>query len=143
MSVARQTFQWSRRAMTSKKTKQERLNESRMKRARAMTEINTRGGSTPAPPGAIMADPAELSHNNTYASLPRFYVDRVIQCRTCQKEEVWTAEQQKWWYEIAKGHIHSQAVHCRACRDKEKARSDIARLVHQEGLNMKRRKTDS
>jgi len=29
---------------------------------------------------------------------------------------VWTAEQQKWWYEVAKGPIFSVAVRCRECR---------------------------
>jgi hypothetical protein len=29
---------------------------------------------------------------------------------------VWTAKQQKWWYETAHGHIESRAVRCLACR---------------------------
>ncbi|WP_238944985.1 zinc-ribbon domain containing protein [Vandammella animalimorsus] len=30
---------------------------------------------------------------------------------------MWTAKQQKWWYEAAYGPIYSDAKHCRACRD--------------------------
>jgi hypothetical protein len=74
------------------------------------------------PPGAVPADPANLSHNNTYGRLPRFYVDRVVVCRQCAKEEVWPAERQKWWYEEAKGNINTQAVLCRSCRALERQR---------------------
>ncbi|WP_347483885.1 zinc-ribbon domain containing protein [Vandammella animalimorsus] len=30
---------------------------------------------------------------------------------------MWTAKQQKWWYEVAHGPIYSGSKHCRACRD--------------------------
>ena len=55
-----------------------------------------------------MAEAAKLSHNNTYGRLPRFYVDRLVVCRNCGTEEVWTAERQKWWYEEARGNINTQ-----------------------------------
>nr|WP_255784020.1 zinc-ribbon domain containing protein [Lysobacter chinensis] len=48
--------------------------------------------------------------------LPEFYLDRAFTCRDCGEEQVWTARQQKWWYEQALGHIDSRAVRCRACR---------------------------
>src|SRR6185295_13597984 len=89
------------------------------------------------PPGAIVADPLLLSHNNTYSRLPRFYVDKVVQCRQCGKEEVWPAERQKWWYEVAKANINTQAVLCRACRHAEKERKAAARRVHMEGVARK------
>ncbi|WP_238945951.1 zinc-ribbon domain containing protein [Vandammella animalimorsus] len=38
-------------------------------------------------------------------------------CCRCGAQEVWTAKQQKWWYEVAHGPIYSGAKHCRACRD--------------------------
>ena len=58
----------------------------------------------------------------TYGRLPRFYVDRLVVCRRCAREEVWPAERQKWWYEEAKGNINTQAVLCRSCRALEKQR---------------------
>jgi hypothetical protein len=65
-------------------------------------------------------EPADLEvlarHNNTYGVLPSYYLDRPFTCRDCGVEEVWTAKQQKWWYEVAHGHIDSTAVRCRACR---------------------------
>jgi hypothetical protein len=52
-------------------------------------------------------------------------------------EEVWPAERQKWWYEVAKGNINTQAVLCRACRQAEKERKAEARRVHVEGVARK------
>ena len=53
--------------------------------------------------------------------LPRFlalgyYVDLAFVCRDCGAAEVWRAAQQKWWYEVAKGHLYSTAIRCRKCR---------------------------
>ena len=125
--------------MTSTKTKQERLKESALKRAKAVAYIDTRDDYKRLPPGAVPADAAQLAHNNTYGRLPRFYLDRVITCRRCGKEEVWPAERQKWWYEVAKGDINTQAVYCRSCRSQDKARKAEARRVHLDGLARKRK----
>ena len=126
--------------MTSKKTKEDRMRENRLKRAKALSGIDTRDPHVEIPHGAVLAESTELAHNNTYGRLPRFYVDRVIVCRQCHIEEVWPAERQKWWYEAAKGNINSDAVLCRSCRDLEKARKDEAKRVHLKGLAEKSRK---
>jgi len=126
--------------MASRKRKLERLAESALKRAQALSHIDTRDDYARLPPGAVPADPAQLAHNNTYGRLPRFYLDRAIKCRSCGKEEVWPAERQKWWYEVAKGHIHSTAVYCRACRNEDKERKALARKVHLDGLARKRKR---
>ncbi|HWO09736.1 MAG TPA: zinc-ribbon domain containing protein, partial [Polyangiaceae bacterium] len=76
----------------------------------------------------------------TYDLLPRFYVDRAIVCRQCGIEEVWPAERQKWWYEVAKANISAVAVLCRSCREVKKAKRAEARRVHLEGLAKKRAK---
>jgi hypothetical protein len=55
-------------------------------------------------------------HNNTYGLLPEFYFARPFRCRDCGAEELWTAKQQKWWYEVVHGPIDSRAVRCLACR---------------------------
>ena len=123
--------------MTSRKRKQRRTEESKLRRAKALSGINTCDPDIKPPPDAIFADHAHLAHNNAYDSLPLFYVDKVLSCRNCGKEEVWSAQQQKWWYEIAKGNINSKAIHCRACRDMEKKRRDKARKIHLEGLKRK------
>jgi hypothetical protein len=107
--------------MNSQRTQKERGRESALKRAKAMAGIDTRDENVIPPPGAVMADHGQLSHNNTYGRLPRFYVDKVVVCRQCAKEEVWSAQRQKWWYEVAKGNINTQAVLYRSCRGKNKA----------------------
>ncbi|MEB3273959.1 MAG: zinc-ribbon domain containing protein [Prochlorothrix sp.] len=72
------------------------------------------------PERAVKADHSELAHNNTYGRLPEFYIDSPFICIDCGSQEVWTAKQQKWWYETAKGNINSKAVRCRMCRNKIK-----------------------
>jgi hypothetical protein len=92
----------------------------------------------------VAVDESALAPNNSYGA-PKFvyrgyYVDTPFRCKSCGKEEVWTAAQQKWWYEVAKGFVYSTATQCRACRRKEQARRNEARRVHSEGLARKARK---
>jgi hypothetical protein len=63
----------------------------------------------------IPADLSQQAPNNSYGP-PLFYEDYEFTCVDCGRHEVWTAEQQKWWYEVAKGSIYSRAMRCRACR---------------------------
>ena len=76
--------------------KQQRIEESRLQRARQLASIDASDQSVSVPPGAVVADLLQLSHNGTYSPLPLFYVDKVVKCRYCGKEEVWPAERQKW-----------------------------------------------
>lgn len=64
----------------------------------------------------VIADQSQQADNNSY-SPPEFYEDLEFVCVDCGSEEVWTAKQQQWWYEVAKGSIYSRAIRCRACRD--------------------------
>jgi len=84
------------------------------------TMVKRKASTRTLPAGAVLADHNELKHINTYGELPTFYVDKSFVCRDCGVEEIWTAEQQKWLYEVAKGHIDSTAVRCRTCRKKSK-----------------------
>ena len=67
-------------------------------------------------PSALPADHGKLEHINTYGALPDFYIDRPFRCRRCGNREIWKAHSQKWYYEVAKGHIDAVAVECHACR---------------------------
>jgi len=87
--------------------------------------------------GVVLADSKELEHNNTYGILPTYYLDKPFTCIDCGSEEIWTAKQQKWWYEIAKGNINSTAVRCRPCRKIQQEIKAEARRVHLEGLSRK------
>ncbi len=73
----------------------------------------------------VAVDVAVLAPNNSYGR-PDFvergyYVDKPFVCQACGVPETWTAAQQKWWYEVAKGHMYSTARLCRPCRQRERA----------------------
>ncbi|WP_165226745.1 zinc-ribbon domain containing protein [Aquisphaera insulae] len=57
-----------------------------------------------------------------------FYVDTPFVCRSCGEPQVWTAAQQKWWYEVARGDVFSTASLCRPCRQRERARRREAQV---------------
>jgi Probable zinc-ribbon domain len=126
--------------MKSGKQRRLEIKERRLARAKAMVNVYYMDALVhKAPKGAVMADLSVLgSNNNTYGLLPVFYVDRPFACRKCATEEVWTAKQQKWWYEVALGDINTTAVHCRPCRMTERKRVEDARRASAEGLRKKR-----
>ena len=125
--------------MFKKSSKQRRaeIKAKRLEKARkAEGRVDT--FSPNIPENAVAANHAALEHINSYAPLPFFYVDRPFICRDCGIEQLWTAKQQKWWYEIAKGHIDSVAVRCRPCRNLLQDQKNEARRIHLEGLEKKR-----
>lgn len=67
----------------------------------------------------ILADLSQQAKNNSYDP-PQEYRDYQFTCRDCGRVEIWTARQQQWWYEVAKGAIYSHAIRCRACRRKHR-----------------------
>jgi hypothetical protein len=94
--------------------------------------------------GELPVDSTKLSPSGSY-SIPDFvqrgtYCPIEFACKMCGKVETWTAQQQKWWYEVAKGDVFSIATMCRPCRRKERARRDEARRVHLEGVAQKSRR---
>ena len=70
--------------------------------------------------GRVKSDTSKLTHINTYCGLPLYYEGRDFTCRDCGADEIWSAKQQKFYYEECKGHIDSIAVRCKACRNKRK-----------------------
>lgn len=72
-----------------------------------------------------------------------FYTDKPFACADCGTEEIWTAWQQKWWYEVAKGDVFTTARRCRLCRRRERERRTEARRVHLDGLARKRARRGS
>jgi hypothetical protein len=93
----------------------------------------------------VKVNTLELARDNSYSfKEPHFvksglYVDIPFRCRDCGKKEIWTATQQKWWYEVAKGGRWTTATRCRNCRRRERQRVAEARRVHREGLARKQR----
>ena len=91
----------------------------------------------------VPVDPDQLAPDDTHCnSRPDFavrgyYVDQPFECRGCGEPQNWTAAQQKWWYEVAKGNVWTKARFCRPCRRLERARREEARRVHLGGLARK------
>ncbi len=106
--------------MKSNKQRRLEIRERRRKRAEKRS-INTFVKPKAFPAGSVLADWEELKHNNTCGPLPEFYVDKAFICQDCGSNELWTAKQQKWWYEIAKGDINSTAIRCLRCRHRIQA----------------------
>jgi len=102
--------------MKSGKQRRLEIMEKRRKKAQENKGINVYSSSVQLPKYAVRSNPSKLKHNHTLDPLPLFYIDREYQCKDCGSHEIWTAKQQKWWYETAKGHIDSCAVRCRRCR---------------------------
>ena len=75
------------------------------------------------PKGAVAADLMEQAPHNSY-SAPLYYVDVAFVCVDCGVRQVWTAAQQKWYYEVAKGPIQAVAVRCRPCRQRQRAKKE-------------------
>lgn len=93
------------------------MNHNRKRREAADRERRRREA---AMKDAVLVAPTALSPCNSY--LPPdfvergYYLDLPFTCASCGSDEVWTAAQQKWWYEVAKGSLYSGARLCRQCR---------------------------
>jgi Probable zinc-ribbon domain len=60
--------------------------------------------------------PPPDSYRAPFFAVRGYYLPHPFTCRDCGKTEVWTAAQQKWWYEKALGGWRTAAVRCRPCR---------------------------
>ena len=93
----------------------------------------------------VLVNTANLRPTNSYGTpdfVERgFYLDRPFQCKDCGIAQVWTATQQKWWYESAKGDVWTVAIRCRPCRRREQARKAAARASSHAGLARKNHAT--
>jgi len=97
--------------------------------------------------GEVEVNPSALSPRSSYSQTEfesrGTYAPISFVCQDCGKPEVWTPNQQKWWYEIAKGDKNTVASRCRPCRAAERRRKEEARRVHLEGVEHKRRESET
>jgi hypothetical protein len=130
-----------------KSGKQRRAELDARKKARAARSVAERAAAARAEleratARGVAVNRAALAPHNSYGEpefvTRGFYADQPFECADCGKAEVWTAAQQKWWYEVAKGDVFTTARRCRACRRRERERRAEARRVHLEGLARKR-----
>jgi hypothetical protein len=122
----------------SGKQRKKEMKEARAKRDRKKDILKSGEILKEAADGQAPCNPNNLAPYNSYGEpvfVQRgFYQDIMFQCIGCGVKEVWKSTQQKWWYEIAKGHVDTTAIRCRSCRKKERERKDEARRVHQKGI---------
>lgn len=90
-------------------------------------------------------DCTRLAPYNSYGE-PEFvrrgyYQDQPFVCVDCGAPGVWTAQQQKWWYEVAKGNVWSHAIRCPDCRAYRRAISEEGRRTWMEGMKHKQAAT--
>ena len=84
-------------------------------------------------PRGIPADISQQAPHTSWGGVPLVYYDKPFECIDCGREEVWTAEQQKWWYETAKGYIFSTAIRCHECRQRiRESHGGTPRRSHQD-----------
>lgn len=66
-----------------------------------------------------------------------YYQGQPFVCVDCGTAGVWSAQRQKWWYEVAKGNVWSCAIRCPACRARRRAISKEGRRTWLAGLQRK------
>lgn len=128
--------------MNSNKQRHAAIKAMRLKRKAAEPGLKDTSEPQESPIGSAPCNPENLAPSNSYG-VPDFvqrgyYLDILFHCASCQAQEVWRATQQKWWYEVAKGHVESRAKRCKTCRRAERERTAEARRVHLEGMEAKR-----
>lgn len=61
----------------------------------------------------IQGDPSKQK----YSVSPRtLYIDAVYKCKDCSQEFIWTADEQKAWFESYFFWVYSEPRHCKNCR---------------------------
>jgi len=113
--------------MKSSKQRREEIKARRLERAARLAAqlakqdaSRTLQANQPVP-GMALADQETLARYNNSDFFPLYYLDRAFTCCDCGAEEVWTAKQQKWWFEKMHGSIWSRPVRCLACRRAHRA----------------------
>ena len=71
----------------------------------------------------VLADPSEQIPTKS-GSVRIHYEDTRFHCVDCGKSGVWTAQEQQWWYEVAKGSYYATANRCVYCRRQRRRREN-------------------
>ena len=71
-----------------------------------------------ARPKVIPADLSQQQPNNSYAPILK-YEDKRMSCADCGRSILWTAEQQRYWYEDVTASIYARVtLRCDQCRER-------------------------
>lgn len=105
--------------MKSNKQRKSEIKQRRWKRMEAQREV-AQPKSMPA--GVLAADMECLALvHGPYFWHKGYYEDCAYRCRDCGAYGVWSARDQKWWYEQAQGCLDSRASRCKSCRTEYRA----------------------
>ena len=56
-----------------------------------------------------------------YSVCPRhWYISARLRCESCNSEYLWSAEEQKVWFEVYNFYVQSYPVHCPKCRSERR-----------------------
>ena len=128
--------------MKSGKQRRAEIKTKQKQREAKKKSLATMRQATPRPLGIVPVNESSLAPYKSYGApgyvMRGYYQDVPFRCQGCDKKETWTAAQQKWWYEVAKGYVYSTAKVCRPCRKKAQARRAEARRVHLDGVVRKK-----
>ena len=100
----------------------------REQRIRTLLDAGLIGSANDIPPGAIPASPEFVRDCRTSLSMAKrapYYQDIEFTCSDCNAPDVWTAMEQRHWFEQLHGPIYSDAKRCRICRRKRRGASEI------------------
>jgi hypothetical protein len=117
----------------SGKQRRQEMMAKRRARAKVNTIVDARLRGSMLPPGAVLANRLLHAPNNSYGCL-EYYLDRRFVCRDCKAPSVWTASQQRFWYEVVRASIYTVAVRCKPCQMIERDRVREARRVSIAGM---------
>jgi hypothetical protein len=131
----RKPVTFARKAKSKVKSNRERRKELDAKRVAKRIRAEKKQATAAlaaATRNKVLVNPALLQSNYSVFRRPGFvdrgyYVDEPYTCRGCGAKGVWTATQQKWWYEVAKGNVWTMESRCLSCRRKLRAQKEEAR----------------
>ena len=83
----------------------------------------------PLPPGAVRGDISRQSYCPTCHRPRYFYRDQHKTCVQCGDAFVFSAREQKFWYERLGFYLDSEAIRCRRCRKQQRTMKALARQV--------------
>jgi len=114
--------------MTRRKSKQE-MHRQGISRSERITKLINAGWITTEdkiPIDTILIDPDLINLGGSYLK-PTCFQDQPFVCQDCGSDENWKAIDQAWYFETTFAPYYSKAIRCRACREREKERKQLAR----------------
>ena len=120
--------------MANKKSNRQRAAQINIGRIKREKKLRQRNADVPVNKGLLAKD---ASYGIPDFVTRGYYLDKKFECKDCGKLQIWTATQQKWWYETAKGGVWTVARRCRPCRQREQKRVARQRQASEEGRRRK------